>query len=417
LRSAELDSEDRQVTLGAEFWLMQAGRGEGFAMPEEPLSDWRPRDKRFLACLCEPALPVIFGSASQDVDLPVDIFGSAFWMLARIEELASPVADAHDRFPGSAALAVRADFVERPLVDEYIALLRTCLALRFPGLSMRETQFRLLLSHDVDSPSEFGVGLLLPWLRGVLRQALGTGDRRALALALRRVWHGVPEIEPEDPHNTFAYLMDQSERRGLRSAFYFFGGRTDWRRDAGYLVSHPAMGALMRQVHERGHELGLHPSYGTYLSPQALAREASVLRDRCAELGIQQKEWGGRMHFLRWRWPETAVAWVQAGLAYDSTLGFADRAGFRCGTSREYLAFDPLQRSVLPLRIRPLVAMECSVISARYMGLGYGQSAVDTFFRLKERCRAYGGNFSLLWHNSHFTQPEDREVYESVLDY
>jgi len=35
-------------------------------------------------------------------------------------------------------------------------------------------------------------------------------------------------------------------------------------------------------------------------------------------------------------------AWADAGMDYDSTLSYADRPGFRCGTCSEYPAFDPV---------------------------------------------------------------------------
>jgi hypothetical protein len=210
--------------------------------------------------------------------------------------------------------------------------------------------------------------------------------------------------------------MAQSEKRGLKSAFYFFGGRTAPRSDAGYTLSHPAIQTLLKEIHARGHEIGLHPSYHTYLRPDILASEARTLFDHCRQLGIDQETWGGRMHFLRWRWPDTAIAWDNAGLNYDSTLGFADRSGFRCGTSHEYTAFDPIRSKQLKLRLRPLIVMECTVIASRYMGLGYGESAYELILKLKDRCRKYNGGFSLLWHNSHFSNTEDRALYEAALD-
>lgn len=61
---------------------------------------------------------------------------------------------------------------------------------------------------------------------------------------------------------------------------------------------------------------------------------------------------------------------ADAGMSYDSTLGYADRPGFRCGTCFEYTAFDVVSDQPLSLRIRPLIAMDCTVIAERYLGLG-----------------------------------------------
>jgi hypothetical protein len=408
--------DSRSLSLGADFWLAQAAESVGFAMPLEPLNDWRPTESILKNCLCGSSVPVIFGGAS-DCDLEIDVFGSAFWMLARIEELVVGHSDNHDRFRGADSLAVRGGFADRPIIDEYIAVLRSMIVRLFRELSPRQPEFRLLVSHDVDSPSELGVGMIVPWIRSVMRCLNDGGDAVTMKRAFKRLSEGIAEIEHNDPHNTFDYLMANSERRGIASAFYFFGGRTDWRRDAGYRISHPAIRSLIKRIHERGHEIGLHPSYNTYLSPAKLKQEADELWKQASALGIEQSQWGGRMHFLRWRWPITARGLEEAGLNYDSTLGYADRAGFRCGTSHEFEAYDPLERRVLSLRLRPLIAMECSIIASRYMGLGYDAEALDLFCKLKERCRRFGGSFSLLWHNSHFTELRDRELYEAILDY
>ena len=93
-------------------------------------------------------------------------------------------------------------------------------------------------------------------------------------------------------------------------------------------------------THERGHEIGLHPSYRTYLSPQQIKREFRILRHEAELAGIRQEQWGGRQHFLRWKAPDTWQGWEEAGLQYDSTLGYSDRPGFRCGTCYEYPVFN-----------------------------------------------------------------------------
>jgi hypothetical protein len=171
----------------------------------------------------------------------------------------------------------------------------------------------------------------------------------------------------------------------------------------------------MREIHQRGHEIGLHPSYNTYDDSSEIVKEADRLRRICAEEGIDQPEWGGRMHFLRWDQAVTLKAWADAGMSYDSTLGYADRPGFRCGTCFEYPAFDLVSDQQLPLRIRPLVAMDCTVIAERYLGLGPTEQAYNKFNELKRKCQQVGGVFTLLWHNSYFNCPEDFEIYRRLL--
>jgi hypothetical protein len=201
----------------------------------------------------------------------------------------------------------------------------------------------------------------------------------------------------------------------LTSAFYFICGRTDARRDAQYEPDHPAIIELMRKIHARGHEIGLHPSYATYQTPAAIVSEAERLRRICASTGITQREWGGRMHFLRWQTPITLRGWAEAGMTYDSSLSYADRPGFRAGTCFEYPAFDPVADEAIPLIIRPLIAMEATIIGPRYMALGTGEAALAAFSRLKQACRSVQGCFTLLWHNSRFTTHGERALYQALL--
>lgn len=121
------------------------------------------------------------------------------------------------------------------------------------------------------------------------------------------------------------------------------------------------------------------------------------------------------MHYLRWEQPTTMRAWDNAGMTYDSTLGYADRPGFRCGTSHEYPAFDPTAQEQLSLRIRPLVVMECTVIDRIYLGLGVTDAAEDKINLLKRRCKQVGGQFGFLWHNSYFRCTHLQRIYSSTL--
>ncbi|MEM1120731.1 MAG: hypothetical protein AAGJ18_09800 [Bacteroidota bacterium] len=121
------------------------------------------------------------------------------------------------------------------------------------------------------------------------------------------------------------------------------------------------------------------------------------------------------MHYLKWHHPITLNAWNDAMMTYDSTLGYADAPGFRCGTCFEYPAFDPLVNKMLQLRIRPLVVMECTIILAHYLNLGFTEQAVAKILQFKNICKKVGGCFTLLWHNDMFKHPNAKKMYETVI--
>ena len=343
-----------------------------------------------------------------------DILGLTYWMLSRQEEVGRTDLDAHGRFPATSSHAFKHGYLERPIVDEWLHILRQVIAKTWPSLPLKQHTFSMKVSHDVDAPSRYGFASAKGLLRSMAGDVLKRGD---IKNALRAPWIRLNTrnaLHPADPYNTFEWIMDLSDHHGLTSAFYFICGSSS-NMDAAYEPEHPAIRALMRRIHERGHEIGLHPSYGTYQKPELIAQEAQRLRAILVEENIQQNMLGGRMHYLRWEQPTTLRAWAAAGMDYDSTLSYADRPGFRCGTCFEYPAFDPVAGEVLKLRLRPLVVMECSVIDACYLGLGTGDAAQAKFAQLKNACRAVNGCFTVLWHNSRLSVLPEFTFYQNSI--
>jgi hypothetical protein len=343
-----------------------------------------------------------------------DILGLAYWMLLRMEEIGRTDLDEHQRFPARASHAYKNDYLERPIVDEWLIILGQVIKRVWPEIQLSQHKFRVKVSHDVDRPSRYGFRSTKALIRAMAGDVLKYHNLRGALIAPWVRLATRQRLHPADPFNTFDWLMDVSEKNGLTSAFFFICGRTDPSKDADYEPDHPAIRHLMRRIRQRGHEIGLHPSFNTFQSPELLKKEADRLRRICTEEGIEQSEWGGRMHYLRWEHPTTLRAWAAAGMTYDSTLGYADMPGFRCGTCHEYAAFDPLVQEPLGLRLRPLVVMEGTVFSSKYLGLDT-EEAEAKFLKLKDRCRAVGGWYTVLWHNSEFVMHGMQNLYSRIL--
>lgn len=351
----------------------------------------------------------------QKIEITFDILGSAFYILTRTEEITNPTRDEHDRFPAYASHAYQNGYLHRPIVDEYVEILWWCMKQLWPRLERKPRKFRMLLSHDVDVP--FAEAFSSP--KRILR-SLG-GDivkRKDPKRALSRLGSWVATRRGEfrkDSNYTFDRIMDLSEKHGLRSAFYFKTACTNPLFDDGYSIDHLYLRQIIRDIQARGHEIGFHPSYETYKDPGQTKKEFEKLLRVCEEEGIEQATWGGRQHYLRWQAPITWRNWAEAGLTYDSTLSYADCAGFRCGTCHEFPVFDLEQGKQLPLIERPLIAMEGSLFGKQYMGLNHAE-AFDHMKMLKDQCRRYQGDFTLLWHNSSFTTEWDWELYRQIIE-
>lgn len=373
------------------------------------------------------SLPVLFGRMASDFDLranlgadttlPMDIPSAAFWLMARLEERGSALLDSHSRFRAFSSHAWRNGYLMIPIVDEYVILLRWLVGQIWPRLPMAPLDsFSLFLSHDVDDPFAYRYMPFLKASKLLVSNAIKhssplQGLRWMFGLGLSQA-----QIRLTDPCNTFDWLMHQSEQSGTFSSFFFISSDQSCELDAQYDIADPIIGTLLKRIHQRGHEIGIHPGYETFRDPLLLKGQVSRLRAGMAAAGINQAVFGGRMHYLRWDHDVTPTALVEAGLSYDSTLGYADHPGFRCGTCHPFPYFDIKQGVSTNLLIRPLVAMECTVLAKRYLGLGATPTAFELFSDLKQACRRVGGEFSLLWHNSFLFSDAERELYRAVID-
>jgi hypothetical protein len=416
-QNQELVISDQLFQSQPQDWLTEK------TLPKTPLGRWEiPPEFLNDTHGSVRSLPVIYGqklsnrsfyeSTGTSTKLGIDIFGSAFFMLTRYEETIKLERDRFDRFLFSASLAYKEGFLERPIVNEYLDLLWALLQRIWPNLKRGERDYRFVLSHDVDHPA---------WVAGkawaiVLRNTAGdVMRRRDLGMALHRftsrIRTGYQGYE-HDPANQFDFMMSLSEQLGVKSAFNFISERTAGEIDGHYDLRSPWIRRLLKCIHERGHELGLHTSFRTYQDPKQIKKEFDLLKQVCASEGIEQHEWGGRQHFLRWKGPATWQGWEDAGLAYDSTLGFSGHIGFRCGTCYEYPVYNLKTRRQLLLRERPLVVLDGTLFD--YMKLAE-EEALWRIANLAKTCKAHHGDFTLLWHNSELLTQHQREFYRSII--
>ncbi len=342
--------------------------------------------------------------------LGADLFGTAFFLLTRYEEVARPSLDAHGRQVPGATLAGKGGWLDRPMVNEIAEVFRQAIAREWPSVHRPLREFRLLVSHDVDHP--YCVAGRSAWhlaggaARALVREGWNAGARRIAE------WRQVSrDGAGADPCWTFDWLMAESERRGLRSAFYFI---PETGPQAEYRVGDEAIESLIGRIAARGHEVGFHPSYAAAEQAELFLAEFQRMQASCLKAGASAGV-GGRHHYLRWRADGSWAQWDGTGLRYDSSVGYASQPGFRAGICAEYSTFDLRGRRPLALKERPLMVMDVSLLGAHYLGLSH-RDAVTHALGLARTCRHYRGDFVLLWHNDRLRTPEDREAYLAILD-
>jgi hypothetical protein len=158
----------------------------------------------------------------------------------------------------------------------------------------------------------------------------------------------------------------------------------------------------------------VHPSYNSYRSLNLLTREHERVVLLLRDLGVAVEALPVRMHYLRFDPNVTPGLLDKAGFTFDSSLGFADRSGFRRGTSRPFRLWDFAGDRPLRIEERPLIAMDATLLRRDYEGLDR-ESLASRMTHLANGC-AHGGAMTILWHNNYFSQPWHFEAYRSVLE-
>jgi peptidoglycan/xylan/chitin deacetylase (PgdA/CDA1 family) len=332
----------------------------------------------------EPAVIQQVVEALPEIRCGVDFFASTYFMLTRWEEYVLPDRDEHGRFPARSSTSFRFQCLDRPIVNEWADLLFLLLGQLGWRQTRPERKFCVSVSCDVDHPrlwwSTFGRFKTL--MASILRRK----NPQEATYWLRHFF-----FRSDDPYDVFDEWLDIFERFGVRAQFNFLGTRVR-SSDCYYPLQHPFVRETIRKIADRGHGIGFHPSYESYDQPELFQSELDSIR-QVSPVPVRT----GRQHYLRFSAPETWRVWESAGMDWDSTAGYSEIEGFRCGICHDFPVFDFIERKMLHLREKPLIAMDVTLAHyQRYSSV----EATEQLLKLRRQVEKHQGEFVLLWHNS-----------------
>ena len=352
----------------------------------------------------EKDLPIIYGNPNCEltetkINCGIDIFASTFFMLTRWEEHVKTTRDRHGRFPAQASLAYQANFLHRPIVNEYAVLLKNLLKHLGYTQFAEKQRFTIVPSHDVD---------FFHYPHFQLKTYAGDLLKRfSLPLLLRRMRYEIPY---KNHYNTFDFLMKISEKYGVKSRFYFMA-TGKFKQDNTYRINEQSIVNQIDMILKRGHIVGFHAGYKTTQKAKEWKRQKQELQQQVAS---PLRE--GRQHFLRFSVPDTWQIWEDNQMEIVSGMAYAEQSGFRCGTANEFSVFNIISQRQLQLKERPLVAMDVSLKNKNYQNLS-PKAALRQLTELKEKCKKYNMPFTILFHNSSFDPVEWKgwkEIYKGI---
>ena len=346
-------------------------------------------------------IPLLFGTPlieviNSTIICHADIIASSYFLLSRYEEYLYPSSnrDTHGRYIGQLSLPAKANFIHRPIVDEYASLLRHLLHQTDVSLSpIPQSINHIYLTHDVDSITNYR--RLRGFLGGIYRALFrGTDSISTIFKSLTNIAH--------DPAYTFPWLLQQDNLLPQSTHIYFIKSP---RRAVGldrpvYNLQGRNFRRLVKEIESQSPKaiFGLHSSYQSGTTPDLIHDEQRLLQYAIPQQNIHF----ARHHYLRSLQPTDMESLIDAHITDDFTMGYADIAGFRLGTCRPVQFINPATRRLRPLVLHPLTIMDCSLNEPKYMNLSYSQ-ALTYAQNLIEQTQLHNGDLCLLWHNTRFT--------------
>lgn len=349
----------------------------------------------------------------QEQQFAFDVFTTIFYHLSRFEEFYANEKDwdKYDMLQEKKQLLVQAGLEQIPVVDHLIVTFFQVLHI---PITVSMTTYQL--SHDIDTIRQFPS--FYKYLRASARQLI-------LQFNLKKWWQltllyfKVATQQVSDPHDTFTWLLVDNQEvtayadtqskdlsifksfrnRVTQKTIYFLaGGKT--RYEGFYKIDDPHVKQIIQLAKERSYHIGLHPSYKTWRDGKMLGHEKQNL-ERVAGQEIHFS----RQHFLHFDLKTTPNVLIANGITEDSTLGYQNRIGFRCGTGFRYPLYDFKNEKVYPLWVTPLVVMDVALLTQTQQNINEWKSLLLKFLEKNKS----GTQITFNFHNSSFGTLDDND--------
>lgn len=336
-------------------------------------------------------LPVLFGKVEiveneKGINLGVDIFGSIFFMISRWEEAAVKEKDDHGRFREEMSLAVRKKFIRRPVVDEYISLLKKLIKKLDPSIVFEEHEPKVHITCDVDSYEKFLPGKTLKMFAG---HALKRLDPVLFISDLIKFTAKL--LGARDPYDKFKRIFSIAEKFDTKPVFFILAAPEGPYND-GWFGRLTKDTAAFSELTSRGAETALHYGYFSLLNENNIRGEKYELEKK---YGTAVEK--GRAHFLQFDVRSSYSILEKSGIKEDYTMGYSAHAGFRCGTGRSFSPWDFNNRKPHEIREIPLIVMDTTLYGHNRMKRLKIKQEFEYFIELSHKLKT---DITILIHNS-----------------
>ncbi|MBK7230922.1 MAG: polysaccharide deacetylase family protein [Saprospiraceae bacterium] len=355
-------------------------------------SDLTPKEFEF-----QEQMPILFKDPSST---GFDLFYAIFWILSRAEEYHSSDRDIHGRWKASSSLLYKHRLLQLPVIDLWVDWFESKLFDQFGiVLLKKEKDISMTLGVDIDFMWKYLHKPLLYQIAGFAKDSLLLNWKN-----VHERWQ-VLSGQIKDPYDSFDkfYLF----KKHFPNIIFFILSGGYSRHDKNHSLKLKKVRVLVQKL-ATTFDIGLHPSYSSFSDKKQLSKEKDNL-----ENVLVNKINHSRFHFLRMKLPQSYRNLEELYITNDYTMGYAEKTGFRAGSTHSFFWYDLENERKTKLRVHPFIAMDRTYKDyLKYSPL----EALNDLQNLWNICQKYGGEFHLIWHNSSFAEAEEWKEYDYFLE-
>ena len=343
-------------------------------------------------------IPYFFGVGEKS-KIPFDLFAASFYLLSRYEELLFHVKNPKNEFKAELSVLHKLDALKTPLIDLWMHAFYESLRQQFDQIPERSFQLNYELSLNVVQAFKYsGRGLMRH-----LTESLGDIARFNLNAFKRRfsVWLG----QIQDPYLIYDALIERLDNTPIKLRFFFEYSKYLF-EDQNISRFRSSLNRLIKSVADYK-TVALSISHLGLQDSKALERERLELTKQ-----IHRPIWYALHSKLNLRMPHYFKRLIEAEVRDDFSMGYADKIGFRSGTSSTHFFYDLDVEMVQPLKVHPFVMTDFVFANRRA-----AKEAFSDLRAIVDQTQNIGGSLRFVFSNEFVAETPGATYFENLIQF
>jgi len=316
-------------------------------------------------------------------EIQFDMIETIFFHISRYEEYHANQSqlDHHQRMKSSEQFLVKHKLYKIPVVDHIVYMF-----LKQLGFNDLNIKTIYSMTHDIDAIRKYPS--FYKFSRALARVAIKE-KKVSKVFNLVKQYLQV-KITKKDTYDTFDWLLLENKSKE-KSIYFMSGGKTKY--DNFYSIYDDKLQGIFKLARDNNYTIGLHPSYSTPFEKKQFKKEIDIL-----EKVIDNKIDKARQHILHYSVKETLDILEELDIKFDSTFGYQDLVGFRCGTGHNYYLYNFNKEKQSSVQEIPLVVMDGPLLMESDYDVLKAEKIIFDFIERNKKITKVTFNF----HNSTF---------------